>query len=143
TRLAGGFLLGFASLAVVAGIALASGARALQEGAPGAQFAGKLCSAAASAVVVALLEEILFRGGIFGGLRRVFDWRAALLVSSMIYAIVHFLARTRDPETVTAFSGVEQLGLMLSGFAEWRQVVPGFFNLTLAGLLLGLAYQRT
>src|SRR6185436_5834235 len=40
TKLAGGFLLGFASLAVVAGIALASGARTLQEGAPGAQLVG-------------------------------------------------------------------------------------------------------
>ena len=32
---------------------------------------------------------------------------------------------------------------MLRGFADVEQVVPGFFNLTLAGALLALAFQRT
>jgi uncharacterized protein len=32
---------------------------------------------------------------------------------------------------------------MMRGFANWEQIVPGFFNLTLAGALLALAYQRT
>ena len=32
---------------------------------------------------------------------------------------------------------------MLAGFADFHALVPGFFSLTLAGILLGLAYQRT
>ena len=32
---------------------------------------------------------------------------------------------------------------MLRGFVDFEQVVPGFFNLTLAGALLALGYQRT
>ena len=32
---------------------------------------------------------------------------------------------------------------MLRGFANVEQVVPGFFNLTVAGALLALGYQRT
>jgi uncharacterized protein len=32
---------------------------------------------------------------------------------------------------------------MLRGFGNLQVVIPGFFNLTLAGLLLGLAYQKT
>jgi hypothetical protein len=32
---------------------------------------------------------------------------------------------------------------MLRGFADFQALVPGFFNLTLIGILLGLAYQRT
>jgi hypothetical protein len=31
----------------------------------------------------------------------------------------------------------------LRGFDDLHALVPGFFNLTLAGLLLALAYQRT
>ena len=31
----------------------------------------------------------------------------------------------------------------LGGFADFHALVPGFFSLTLAGVLLGLAYQRT
>ena len=35
------------------------------------------------------------------------------------------------------------LPTMLSGFVEVEQIVPGFFNLTLVGALLALAYQFT
>jgi len=31
----------------------------------------------------------------------------------------------------------------LRGFGDWDVVIPGFFNLTLAGIMLGLAYQRS
>jgi CAAX protease family protein len=142
-KLAAGFLLGFLSLAIVAALALTAGARITNPNLTAAKLAERLLGAALSAVVVAVLEEILFRGGVFGGLRRVFDWRFALAISSMIYAIVHFLAPVKDPEAVTWTSGLGQLALMLGGFADWQQIFPGFINLTLAGALLGLAYQRT
>ncbi len=32
---------------------------------------------------------------------------------------------------------------MLRGLGNWQQLIPGFLNLTLAGALLALAYQRT
>jgi len=142
-KLSGGFALGFVSLALVAMIALASGGRALASHLSAAIVAQRMLSAALTAVVVAVLEEILFRGGVFGGLRRVFHWKFALAVSSMIYAIVHFFARADYAGPVSWASGFGQLALMLRGFTDWQQIVPGFFNLTLAGLLLGLAYQRT
>ena len=142
-KLAGGFLLGFLSLALVAAITLAAGGRALNHPLAALRVAERMLSAALTAAVVAGLEEILFRGGIFGGLRRVFHWPFALGLSSMIYALVHFFARTQDPATVYWTSGFGQLALMLGGFMDWQQIVPGFFNLTLAGILLGLAYQRT
>ena len=142
-KLAGGLLLGFVSLALVAAITLAAGGRALNHPLSALRVAERMLSAALTAAVVGGLEEILFRGGIFGGLRRVFHWTFALVLSSMIYAIVHFFARTSDPAAVRWTSGFGQLALMLGGFTDWQQIVPGFFNLTLAGFLLGLAYQRT
>jgi membrane protease YdiL (CAAX protease family) len=138
-----GFLFGFLSLAIVAALALAAGASSLKAHLSFSSVAAKLAAAALTAVVVAVLEEILFRGGVFGGLRRVLPWWWALAVSSAIYALVHFLARTADPATVTWTSGFSQLGLMLAGFTDWRALVPGFFNLALAGAWLALAYQRT
>lgn len=89
----GGLLLGFVSLAVVAGIVLASGGRALTGNAPAGKIIGTVLSAAGTAAVVATLEEILFRGGVFGGLRRMFYWPLALGLSSLVYALVHFLRR--------------------------------------------------
>jgi hypothetical protein len=94
-------------------------------------------------VSVAILEEVLFRGAIFGALRRVCDWRFALLVSSMIYAIVHFFGKSDLVGPVTWHSGLDLLPTKLAGFVDWPRVIPAFFNLTLAGMLLGLAYQKT
>jgi membrane protease YdiL (CAAX protease family) len=138
-----GFLLGCASLALVAAVTLVAGGRAFNRDNDPMRLAEKIAGAALSAVVVALLEETLFRGGIFGGLRRVFHWHVALVASSMIYAIVHFLESTKHEGVVTWMSGLELLPRMMGGFTNWEQIVPGFFNLTLAGALLALAYQRT
>lgn len=142
-KLLAGFLVGFISLAIVALLTLLLGACVLDDRLTPGKAIQKFSSAALSAFTVAVLEEILFRGGIFGGLRRAFNWRFALGASSMIYAIVHFFARTKDSSTVTWLSGLSQLGLMLRGFTDWQQIIPGFFNLTLAGILLAQAYQRT
>ncbi|HTJ01085.1 MAG TPA: CPBP family intramembrane glutamic endopeptidase [Dongiaceae bacterium] len=138
-----GFLAGFLSLALVLGLALAFQARVWNADLTAGQLTGKLLGALGTAVVVAVLEEILFRGGIFGGLRRVMPWRLALLISSSIYAAVHFLERAEYAPPVTWLSGLQVLGLMFRGFADWHMLVPALFNLTLVGLLLGLAYQRT
>src|SRR6185503_3882870 len=82
-KLGAGFLLGFVSLAVVAGISFAFHARHLNERASGSQIFHRLLSAAATAIVTATLEEILFRGAIFGALRKAFHWTFALVLSSM------------------------------------------------------------
>jgi uncharacterized protein len=142
-KLGGGFLLGFLSLATLAGLAIAAGARHFNENLAGARLGEKLFGAGLTAIVVAVLEEILFRGGLFGSLKKVFHWVFALAVSSAVYAIVHFMESAREPAVVTWYSGLEILPQMLRGFANWQAVIPGFFNLALAGALLALAYQRT
>ena len=92
---------------------------------------------------MAVLEEILFRGAIFGALRKTCRWQTALLISSAIYAIVHFFSRPQSPAEIHWAAGLALLPAMLRGLVDVEQVVPGFFNLTLAGGLLALAYQRT
>lgn len=141
-QLLGGFLLGFAGLALVVSLALVFGGRVWNPH-PASAIAARMFSAALTAAVVAVVEEILFRGGIFGGLRRGFHWRFALVVSSAVYALVHFLERAELSGDVTWLSGLELLPRMLHGFADFQRLVPGFFSLAIAGWLLGLAYQRT
>lgn len=142
-KIGGGLLLGFFSLAIVAGLAMASGARHLNENMAGAKLGGNLFAAALTAITVSTLEEILFRGGLFGSLKKVFHWVFALAVSSAVYAIVHFMESAKEPVVVMWYSGLEILPQMLRNFANWQMVIPGFFNLTLAGAILALAYQRT
>jgi membrane protease YdiL (CAAX protease family) len=138
-----GFAVGFCSLACVVILVLVFGAREIKAAVPLASLCKKLAAAAVTAVVVAVLEEILFRGAIFGALRRVWRWPVALLVASALYAIVHFFGRP-EPETEVGWAtGLAMLPGMLQGFLNVDQVVPGFFTLTLVGVVLALAYQRT
>lgn len=138
-----GLGLGLVSLAVVAGVALIGGDRALLHTATAHTMIRGVLNALLTAAVVGIMEEILFRGGIFGGLRRVLYWPFALAVSSVVYALVHFLQRTELTGAVAWNSGLVLLPRLLAGFADFHVLVPGFFTLTLAGVLLALAYQRT
>jgi hypothetical protein len=142
-KLFGGLALGFFSLAVVAGIAIGFGGRAFGQNFTAHKIVGTISGAIAAAAIVATIEEILFRGGIFGGLRRVLYWRIALGMSSVIYALVHFLQHAELTGAVAWNSGLVLLPQMLGGFADFHALVPGFFSLTLAGILLCLAYHRT
>lgn len=142
-RLLAGFTLGFVSLACIAIIVLTAHGRRFDPNLTMARFLGSVVGAGATAMVVAVLEELLFRGAIFGALRKIWNWRAALVLSSLIYALVHFMQSADLTGPVTWHSGLEILPQMLRGFGNLAVVIPGFFNLTLAGLLLGLAYQKT
>jgi hypothetical protein len=138
-----GFAFGFGSLACVAFVTLAAHGRQLNSSLTLGELGGGVAGAIGTALVVATLEEILFRGAIFGGLRRYWDWRAALIFSSMVYAIVHFMQKADLSGPIVWSSGLKLLPHMLRGFANWQEIIPAFFNLTLVGVLLGLAYQRT
>ena len=142
-KLFGGALLGFVSLAIVAGIAMVSGNRTFVRTETAHQIVSIVSSAIGTAVVVAVIEEILFRGALFGGLRKFFYWPLALIVSSLVYALVHFLQRTQFNGTVNWHSGLTLLPQMMGGFGDVHALVPDFFNLTIVGVLLCMAYQRT
>ena len=64
-------------------------------------------------------------------------------MSSAVYALVHFFDKPESPREIHWTSGLALLPSMLRGFGRVEQVVPGLFNLGLAGALLALAYQRT
>ncbi|MBE7500211.1 MAG: CPBP family intramembrane metalloprotease [Verrucomicrobiales bacterium] len=142
-RLLGGFALGLVSLAVIAVAATVAEVRQVAPDLTAGRLASRLAGGALTAVSVSLIEEVLFRGAIFGAFRRVTHWMNALLLSSAIYAILHFLESARQVGEVQWYSGLVLLPKMLRGFTDLERVIPGFFNLTLAGALLALAYHRT
>lgn len=142
-RMALGFGIGFFSLAALGLVALGCGAWELRHDLEPARVLGKLLGAALSGVVVAVLEETFFRGAVMGALRRFHAATFALVLSSAIYALLHFFQRPVSPEKVEWFSGLLILPQMMRGFVDVQSLVPGFFNLTIVGIILGLAYQRT
>ncbi len=138
-KLFGGIVVGIISLAIVAGIQIGFGARSFNSNATAHQIVGVIFSALGAAVVVGTLEEILFRGAIFGGLRRVFGWPIALIASSLIFALLHFLKRADIASPVNWNSGF----VLLAKLFDFGDFLPAFLNLALVGVILALAYQRT
>lgn len=138
-----GFLFGFLSLALAIIIVIGAGGRGFRTGQTMPSILGHLLNATMAAILVAFVEELFFRGVVLGALRKQFSWISALLVSSAIYALLHFLARVEAPPDVTWLSGLALLPHKLRGFGDINQLIPAFFNLLLAGIMLGLAYQRT
>lgn len=142
-HIAFGFGTGFLSLAVVALLGVFSGARALNTRIPMDRLLELAGSAAATAMVVAVAEELLFRGMLYGRLRPAIGHRAAMLLSGCSYAIVHFFERPAPPLRITWTSGFQTLQDMLEGFTHWQSLVPGFFTLALAGFLLAQLFKAT
>lgn len=138
-----GFAVGFASLGIGAAIALAAGARRLHLDFTAAQWAEQVARATAAAALVGLFEELFFRGAIFGALRRAHSFAVAALLSSGLYALLHFFQRVEWTGPVEWASGLALLPRMMRGFAAVEELVPAFVVLFTAGVILALAVERT
>jgi membrane protease YdiL (CAAX protease family) len=138
-----GFLVGFVSLATVAALAVVFGNREFNGEHTAGQFVRYLVSAAAAAIIVAVIEEILFRGALYGVLRKGVAPAAALILSSAIYAAVHFIQKAEPTGTVTWLSGVELLPVLFRNLGDITTLIPAFLTLFVAGAILATMYQRT
>jgi uncharacterized protein len=135
-----GFALGWASLAAVALLTLACGASAFVLTHSATELFRQLINATWTAVVVAILEELVFRGALFGLLRQAMPWPAALIVSSAVYSAVHFIKKAEIAMPVQWYSGLALLWAMV---CHPPPLIPAFLTLFLAGAILALSYQRT
>lgn len=97
--------------------------------------------AALAGAAVGLIEEILFRGLLCGGLQRFTGWPAAAIVSSLVFAAVHFFDRPASPEAVAWTSGWMAVSEMLGGLAKVEKMVPAFLTLFAAGILLSGTFR--
>ncbi len=106
---------------------------------------GKIPVVAVSAVAVAFLEEALFRGAIFGLLRRSLRPRVALFCVTALFAIVHFLKPDEQVEIATVGwgSGFALVPHSFHQFAEPMTLLAGFTTLFALGWLCGDAALRT
>jgi membrane protease YdiL (CAAX protease family) len=130
-------------MAVLAALLVTFEARVLDLDHPAASWLRHLKNATLAAVIVALLEEILFRGALFGSLRQSQSFLTAAFWSSALYALLHFLEKPAFTGRVEWSSGFQVLGAMLAGFTNWEAMIPAFLNLVLIGMLLALVFERT
>lgn len=138
-----GIAAGLITLGFLAVLAALVGAREVTQGVSIQGFLGACTKGLATGIVVSILEETLFRGLMLGGTRRALGSDGALLLSSAVYAWVHFLKRVQHHGPITWDSGFEVLAKMMAGFTELDSLVPAFFNLFLAGMILGVLFQHS
>jgi membrane protease YdiL (CAAX protease family) len=137
-----GVVVGCSSLA----LAFALSDRHMQWDAVHARWGGVLLKVVLTAVLVALIEETFFRGGLQGALQRGLPAWAAVMLSSVIYSALHFLKPYGfdiAADAVTWHSGFDYLGQMLHRSFTAANMPIAFVTLLLVGMILGWAFYQT
>jgi membrane protease YdiL (CAAX protease family) len=101
---------------------------------------------AATACLVPLVEETLFRGVILGLLRREASPRAAVGIQAALYATLHFVfLKTGRPQPVEVgwATGFEWLGSILGALGDPAVLASHWATLFVAGALLGHVVVRS
>jgi membrane protease YdiL (CAAX protease family) len=99
----------------------------------------------ATGLIVALIEEVFFRGVLFTAIRRSSGTVAAIVLPSLLYASLHFLGgRLRLPsEQIEWSSGFAVLGKMFDLYGDPAAIADSFLALFIVGVLLALVRVRT
>ncbi|NIN34631.1 MAG: CPBP family intramembrane metalloprotease [Gammaproteobacteria bacterium] len=102
-----------------------------------------LLKALITGLTVGLIEETLYRGALQGALMKLSGTRTAILVSSLIYAAVHFLQFDTAPShtTIEWHTGLQMLPLLFSRFLD-PNIISTFFSLMAFGVFLSLVRQQ-
>ena len=98
----------------------------------------KMPAVLVAALVVPILEELLFRGFILGVLLRSCSRLGAVLITSGLFAIVHFVKPPAflPNESVNWWTGFVALGRSFAQFGEPQLFVAGFCTLFVVAYIL-------
>ena len=98
----------------------------------------------ASGLAVGFIEETMLRGVMFAAIQRESGARTAILLTSVIYAAVHFLSSYHiAPEQVTPSSGLDLLAGTLHWFSTPLAMADAFTCLFAVGMVLAMIRART
>ena len=140
-RAARGFAVGIGMIAILLILAVMFGAT----GASLTPAAAALPKYVLSAIVIAIIEEGFFRAVVCGGMLNDFGRSAAIVISSVIYALAHVLRSpakffVTDYEPTAALRTIEGSIAQLSNTGAVLATVLGLF---LLGVVLATAFVRT
>jgi hypothetical protein len=139
-------VLGVALMLVVVAVMFAMGLRIWQPGIDldPAVLAHLAVTTLLSALATALIEETFLRGAMFTGIARESGTRAAILLTALIYAATHFIARYHiAAELVVPGSGMEMVKGSLQAFANPLAIGDAYLALFAVGVLLAAVRAAT
>jgi membrane protease YdiL (CAAX protease family) len=136
-----GFGLGFITLIPVFIVQYALGVNVIDETQTwtAALVAKKMLISLSVALLVSMIEEPIFRGILFAGLKKRLPVAAAILISSVYYAALHFL-NSKTPiaaQDVRFLSGFILLGEAFANLLN-PQILSSFLSLLMVGIFLGI-----
>ncbi len=144
SRLAFGFIAAVALMAVMSLCLAACGGVILRPS--GQRLFGEMPKVIFTAACVGFIEECIFRGAFLGLLQRSMSRLGALIVSSLFFAVLHFLQPLKSEIAPADVSWSSGLALIPSIFSQWSNpalVAASFTTLVAVGWVLGWAMQRT
>jgi CAAX protease family protein len=98
----------------------------------------------AAGLGVAVVEETFFRGVMYRAVERESGFALAACATTLVYAAIHFFARSKIPaDEVAMDSGLRLLGGSLENFANPLPVLDSFLTLVIVGLMLAFVRRRT
>ncbi len=100
----------------------------------------------ATAITVGILEESLFRGGVLGVCLRKMSTRSAVVLTSAVFALIHFFKPPRlnvAESQVSWTTGFDMVALAFARLMDWQTVAAEFFTLLTLGILLAIVRMRT
>jgi membrane protease YdiL (CAAX protease family) len=139
-----GFLLVTVLFMLIAGVLVMAGV--LEWKNPGIALWGMLLRGLILALVLAVIQEVLFRGIALGIFLRAMRPATALGLSAVFFALVHFMNPPPGltvPDPDAAGVGFELLGKIINQFSEARGVFGIFSPLLALGFVLAYARWRT
>ena len=141
---AGGFLIGSIATAAIFLSGWALGAYGVREVLETGAVA-KSAAYFAGALVVGVIEEALFRGVLFGALRRSIGLWGGAVIGSLIFSSVHFAKPRPAAGAVFGhwYSGLELIPQMFNTVNLGPNFFPLAMTLFLLGVVLCAFYQRT
>jgi uncharacterized protein len=141
-----GFGLGVMLMGLVIAIMLALHLRLLRPGVglSAATFGTIAAKGLLRGIAVTLIEETFLRGAMWTGVARESGALAATVVTSLIYALSHFVTRHHVPETQIGWhSGVDMLAESFGAFAHPIDIADAYICLFAVGVVLALVRMRT
>lgn len=140
------FGIGVALMALIIALMLLLQLRLLRPGvALTAAMFGKLAvQGLLRGIAVALIEETFLRGAMWTGIARESGALAATLLTSLVYALTHFVSSYHIPaDQIGWHSGIDMLAGSFGAFARPLEIADAYLCLFTVGVVLATVRMRT
>ena len=94
-------------------------------------------------LLIAVIEEVFFRGAMFSAIRRTSNFWLAATLTSLLYAALHFVRPAPPVGEVDWTSGIVMLSGAFYRYSDFAAIADSFIALFIVGLFLAVVRERS